>query len=191
MSDGTPLFPSPPPNEPILAYAPGSAERATLKAELARMQATTIDIPMFIDGREVRTGDLVDVRSPHKRSLLLARAHLGGVKHVEDAIGAARAAHGAWAELPLSTRAGVFLKAADLLATRLRPTLNAATMLGQSKTAHQAEIDSACELIDFLRWNAHFAERIASEQPHAPPGVWNKQEPRPLEAAVAGVRTLT
>jgi 1-pyrroline-5-carboxylate dehydrogenase len=139
---------------------------------------------MFIDGREVRTGKLAEVRAPHRRSLLLARAHHGGVDQVRQAIDAAVRAQPAWSSLPWTARAAVFLKAAELLATRYRPVLNAATMLGQSKTAHQAEIDSACELIDFLRFNVHFASRIAGEQPQSSAGVWNLLEPRPLEGFV-------
>ena len=178
------VSPPHPINEPILDHAPGSPERAALKAELARRSAETIEIPMFIDGKEVTTGDLQDVRSPHRRALLLARAHQGTVAHVEQAIAAAKRAHAGWSSLPWTARAAVFLKAADLLATRLRPTICAATMLGQSKTAHQAEIDAACELVDFLRFNVHFARQIAAEQPISSPGIWNLVEPRPLEGFV-------
>ncbi|MFO0758321.1 MAG: L-glutamate gamma-semialdehyde dehydrogenase [Byssovorax sp.] len=173
-----------PVNDPVLSYAPNSPERATLKAEIARRSTETVEIPMFIGGREVTTGDLHDVRSPHRRSLLLGRAHFGGAEEVASAIHAAQEAHAGWAAMPFSARAAVFLKAADLLAGPMRPVLNAATMLGQSKTAHQAEIDSACELIDFLRFNVHFAAKIAAEQPESSPGVWNMMEPRPLEGFV-------
>jgi len=178
------VSPPHPINEPGLDYAPGSPERAALKSEIARRSGETIEIPMVIDGKEVTTGDLQDVRSPHRRALLLARAHQGTVAHVEQAIDAAKRAHPGWSSLPWTARASVFLKAADLLATRLRPTLCAATMLGQSKTAHQAEIDAACELIDFLRFNVHFARQIAAEQPISSPGIWNLLEPRPLEGFV-------
>jgi 1-pyrroline-5-carboxylate dehydrogenase len=178
------VSPPRPVNEPVLTYAPGSPERAALKAELARMSAAPIEIPLFIGGAEVTTGDLHEVRAPHRRELVLARAHHGTDAHVAQAIAAAKAAHPAWAAMPWTARAAVFLKAADLLATRMRPVLNAATMLGQSKTAHQAEIDSACELIDFLRFNVHYARLIASEQPESAPGMWNLLEPRPLEGFV-------
>jgi 1-pyrroline-5-carboxylate dehydrogenase len=183
MLDAT-VAPPRPVNEPVLAYAPGSPERAALQASLARMSRETADIPMFIDGKEVRTGEVLEVRSPHRRDLLIGRAHQGTPEHAAQAIAAAKRAHGAWSSLPWTARAAVFLKAADLLATRLRPVLNAATMLGQSKTAHQAEIDAACELVDFLRFNVHFASRIASEQPESAPGMWNALEPRPLDGFV-------
>jgi 1-pyrroline-5-carboxylate dehydrogenase len=178
------VSPPRPVNEPVLSYAPGTPERATLKAELARMTGETIEIPMFIDGKEVTTGVLRDVRSPHRRDLLLARAHQGSEEQAQQAIAAAKRAHPSWSSLPWTARAGVFLKAAELLATRQRAVVNAATMLGQSKTAHQAEIDSACELIDFFRYNVHFARIIASEQPQSAPGMWNLLEPRPLEGFV-------
>jgi 1-pyrroline-5-carboxylate dehydrogenase len=171
-------------NEPMRTYAPGTPERAELKAALARMSGEAIEIPMVIGGEEVRTGKLTDVRSPHRRSLVLARAHEGGREHVQRAIDAALAAAPAWAETPWTARAAVFLRAAELLATRYRPLLNAATMLGQSKTAHQAEVDAAAELIDFLRYDAHFARKIATEQPENAPGMWNVMEPRPLEGFV-------
>jgi 1-pyrroline-5-carboxylate dehydrogenase len=178
------VSPPRPTNEPVLAYAPGSAERASLKAELSRRSSTTIEIPMFIDGVEVTTGELRDVRSPHRKALVLGRSHQGGSAHVHRAIDAARRAQPMWSSLPWTARAAVFLKAAELLAGRYRPVLNAATMLGQSKTAFQAEIDSACELIDFLRFNVHFASLIAGEQPQSSPGMWNLLEPRPLEGFV-------
>ncbi len=178
------VSPPPPSNEPVLSYAPGSPERAALKAELSRMMRETIEIPMIIDGKEVRTGSFEEVRPPHKRSLVLARAHMGTSEHARQAIEAAKRAHEGWAKLPWTARAAVFLKAAELLSGPYRPILNAATMLGQSKTAHQAEIDSACELIDFLRFNVHFARQIAAEQPSSSPGVWNLMEPRPLEGFV-------
>jgi 1-pyrroline-5-carboxylate dehydrogenase len=178
------VSPPRPVNEPVLTYAPGSAERAVLKAELARQSAETVDIPMVIDGKEVSTGVLQDVRAPHRRDLLLGRAHQGDETHVALAIAAAKRAHPSWSALPWTARASVFLKAAELLATRWRPVLNAATMLGQSKTAHQAEIDAACELIDFLRFNVHFASRLAAEQPISGPGVWNALEMRPLDGFV-------
>ena len=178
------VSPPRPTNEPVLSYAPGSPERAALKAELSRMAGETIEIPMFIGGKEITTGALQDVRSPHRHDLLLGRAHQGDETHAAQAIAAAKRAHPSWSSLPWTARAGVFLKAAELLATRLRPVLNAATMLGQSKTAYQAEIDAACELIDFFRFNVHFASLIAGEQPQSSPGMWNLLEPRPLEGFV-------
>jgi len=173
-----------PVNEPVRNYAPGTAERSELKAALARMSGSPIEIPMVIGGDDVSTGKLCEVRAPHKRSLLLARAHEGGASEVERAIEAAIAASREWSEMPWTARAAVFLRAAELLATRYRPLVNAATMLGQSKTAHQAEIDAACELIDFLRFNVHYARRIATTQPDSAPGIWNVMEPRPLEGFV-------
>lgn len=176
--------PPAPYNEPTFSYAPGSPERSALKAELARMASETIEIPMVIGGKEITTGDFLEVRPPHRREVLLAKAHEGTAKHAALAIEAAKKARADWARTPWTTRAAVLLKAAELLSTRYRPVLNAATMLGQSKTAFQAEIDSACELIDFLRFNVHFARRIAEEQPDSAHGMWNMLEPRPLEGFV-------
>lgn len=181
------VSPPRPTNEPVLSHAPGTPERASLKAALVRMSAEPIHIPMFIGGREIETGRFLDVRAPHRKDLLLARSHQGGDEHITAAIDAAKKAHASWSSLPWTARAGVFLKAAELLATRYRPLVNASTMLGQSKTAHQAEIDSACELIDFFRFNVHFASLIAGEQPQSAPGMWNLLEPRPLEGFVYAV----
>jgi 1-pyrroline-5-carboxylate dehydrogenase len=185
MSVPTARVPSPQ-NEPVLAYAPGSAERAALKAELARMARETADLPMRIGGRDVTTGRLEEVRSPHDKTLLLGRAHQGGAEHVGRAIDAALAARHDWSRLSQNARSAVFLRAAELAAGRRRAELNAATMLGQSKTCVQAEIDSACELVDFLRFNVHFAERLL-EQPISSPGIWNAIESRPLEGFVAAI----
>ncbi|MBK8256560.1 MAG: L-glutamate gamma-semialdehyde dehydrogenase [Polyangiaceae bacterium] len=171
-------------NEPVFSYAPGSPERAKLKEALRTMSAAPVDIPMWIDGKEVRTGNTLEVRSPHNHSLLLGHVHQGSVEHVHMAIEAAKRAQADWAALSWADRSGIFLKAAELLAGPYRSVLNGATMLGQSKTAHQAEIDSACELIDFFRFNVHYAQRIASEQPQSSAGVWNMLEPRPLEGFV-------
>jgi 1-pyrroline-5-carboxylate dehydrogenase len=176
-----------PRNEPGLDYAPGSSERKTLKRALETMAQSPIDIPLVIGGERRKGSGADDVFSPHARQRLLARSAQAGPDDVGRAIEAALKAQKSWAAMPLHERLAIFLRAAELLATRYRATLNAATMLGQSKTAHQAEIDSACELIDFLRWNAHFAERIAAEQPYSPPGVWNKLEARPLEGFVFAV----
>jgi 1-pyrroline-5-carboxylate dehydrogenase len=178
------VSPPAPINEPILSYAPGSPERAELKAELARMAGAAIEIPMCIGGEQVETKQRSEVRAPHRRAQVLGHAHVGDASHVERAIEAARRAHGPWAALPWTARAAVFLKAAELLATTWRPRLNAATMLGQSKTAYQAEIDAACELVDFLRFNVHYARQIAEQQPQSARGMWNAVEPRPLEGFV-------
>ena len=183
---GTANIPQPQ-NEPILAYAPGSPERATLKAALDRMADQTVEIPVIIGGEEIRTGDLHDVVSPHEHRRVLARAHHADEKLVAKAAAASREAWRGWSVMRFEDRAAVFLKAADLLAGPWRATVNAATMLGQSKTAFQAEIDSACELVDFLRFNVHFAERIYQEQPESAPQMWNRMEYRALEGFVYAI----
>ena len=176
-----------PVNEPVLSHAPGSPERAALKAELERQQSSRIEIPCRIDGKPVRTGKTAEVRMPHRHAHVLATAHLGGAEQVTAAVDAAGRARAGWSRMPFEARAAIFLRAAELLATRYRPILNAATMLGQSKTAHQAEIDAACELIDFYRFNAAFGERLLADQPISPPGMWNRMEYRPLEGFVFAV----
>jgi 1-pyrroline-5-carboxylate dehydrogenase len=170
-----------PTNEPILAYAPGSRERASLQAELARQAADPVEIPIVIGGERVTTGRLEDVVMPHRHRQTVARFHLAGPDEAARAIRAALDARREWAAMPRHARAAIFLRAAELLATRWRDTLNAATMLGQSKTVHQAEIDAACELIDFWRWNCHFAEQLYGMQPTDAPGMWNQTDLRPLE----------
>lgn len=175
-----------PPNEPILSYAPGSPERAALKAALARVGKERPDVPHVVGGAELREGAAFDVRAPHDHDQLLATAHDAGPAVTEKAISAALAAAPAWAAMSLDDRSRVFLRAADLLAGPWRQTLNAATMLGQSKTAFQAEIDAACELIDFLRFNVAFASRLV-EHPICPPGVLNTLELRPLEGFVLAI----
>ncbi len=175
-----------PANEPVLSYAPDSKERATLKTALAAMVKEQPDIPHVIGGEELRDGATYDVRAPHDHGLLLAKAHDGGSAIAARAIEASLRAAPAWAATPFEERARVFLRAADLLAGPWRQTLNAATMLGQSKTAFQAEIDAACELIDFLRFNVAYASRLA-EQPISPPGFSNMLELRPLEGFVLAV----
>lgn len=174
-------------NEPVLGYAPGSPERATLKAALARTTGETIEIPVIVGGQEIRTGQLVDVVSPHDHRRVLARAHQADAATIQKAIEASREAWRAWSGTRFEDRAAIFLKAADLLAGPWRATVNAATMAGQSKTAFQAEIDSACELIDFWRFNVQFAERLYREQPESMPGVWNRMEHRPLEGFVYAI----
>src|SRR5881296_2651683 len=176
-----------PQNEPVLSYAPGSPERVELKRTLKDLSARVLEIPVVVGGREVRTGKTVDAVMPHCHRHVLAKVHQAGPKEIEDAIAAAREAWREWSAWSLERRAAVFLKAGDLLATRHRAIVNAATMLGQSKTAHQAEIDAACELIDFWRFNPHYAERIYAEQPLSALGTWNQLEYRPLEGFVYAI----
>jgi len=176
-----------PVNEPVKGYAPGSPERASLQAKLAEMAATRIDMPLVIDGKDVRTGKLGQAVMPHRHARVLGDFHQGGAAEVQSAIDAALKAQRDWAALPWEARAAVFLKAADLLQGTYRDVLNAATMLGQSKTCHQAEIDSACELIDFFRFNVAFYQQLLQEQPQSAPGMWNRMEHRPLEGFVFAV----
>jgi len=182
----TPRIPTPI-NEPVLGYAPGAPERAELKRTLKDLSSRQLDIPLIIGGREVRTGTTTDVVMPHCHHHVLAKVHQAGPGEVEAAIAAAREAWREWSAWGFERRAAIFLKAADLLATRHRAIVNAATMLGQSKTAHQAEIDAACELIDFYRFNVHYAERIYAEQPLSVTGVWNYLDFRPLEGFVYAI----
>ena len=184
--NSVPKVPSPT-NEPVLSYAPGSPERAELKRALKDLSGRQVEIPLVIGGKDVRTARTGEVVMPHCHRHVLAKTHQAGPKEVEAAIAAARDAWREWSAWGFERRAAVFLKAADLLATRYRPIVNAATMLGQSKTAHQAEIDAACELIDFFRFNVHFAERIYAEQPLSVSGVWNYLDYRPLEGFVYAV----
>jgi len=179
--------PPTPRNEPVRDYAPGSPERAELTERLDEMKTERLDIPSVIGGEDVRTGKTFEAVMPHDKDHVLADVHKGGAAEVERAVGAAGEAWEDWHRLPWEERAAVFLRAAELLAEPWRPTLNAATMLGQSKTAHQAEIDAACELIDFLRFNVEFMIRIYEEQPVSSPGTWNRMEYRPLEGFVFAV----
>jgi 1-pyrroline-5-carboxylate dehydrogenase len=176
-----------PRNEPVLSYAPGSPERAALKGALGSVGAEQPEIPVVVGGRQIRTGQTHDVVSPHCHQRVLARVHQADRAGIEGAVKAAVEAQRDWGHWRFEDRAAVFLKAADLLAGQYRQVLNAATMLGQSKTAFQAEIDSACELIDFLRFNVHFAERIYQEQPDSPAGMWNRMDYRPLEGFVYAI----
>lgn len=176
-----------PVNEPVKSYAPGSPERAELQAKLAELKSQVVDIPLIIGGKEIRTGDTAEIRAPHNHELLLGRYHKAGAKEVEMAVEAAITAQKSWADMPWEHRASVFLKAAELLAGPWRQTINAATMLGQSKTAYQAEIDSACELADFWRFNAYYMTQLMGEQPSSPAGVWNREEYRALEGFVFAV----
>jgi 1-pyrroline-5-carboxylate dehydrogenase len=177
----------PPVNEPVKAYAPGSPEKAELKARLAAMAGERIDIPLIIGGAEVRTGDTATAVMPHDHRHVLAEWHRASRAHVERAISAADEAHREWSSWPWEDRAAVFLKAAELLATTWRATLNAATMLGQSKTVFQAEIDAACETVDFYRFNPHYAQELYGEQPVSDHTMWNQLDYRPLEGFVYAV----
>jgi 1-pyrroline-5-carboxylate dehydrogenase len=176
-----------PVNEPVLSYAPGTPERGALKDALSRMSGEEIEIPLIIGGREVRTGNTARQVMPHDHGHTLATYHLAGEAEVRAAVDASREAQREWAHWPWEDRLAVFLRAAELIATRYRPVLNAATMLGQSKTAYQAEIDSACEFIDFLRYNAAFAQQIYAEQPYSGDGMWNRLDHRPLEGFVYAI----
>jgi 1-pyrroline-5-carboxylate dehydrogenase len=174
-------------NEPVRDYAPGSPERAGLKARLEELSDERIDIPMVIGGEEVTSGDIYEAVMPHRNKHVLGDVHQSSAEHVSRAIEAASEAHASWAALSWQDRAAIFLRAADLLAGPWRDTVNAATMVGQSKTAHQAEIDAACELIDFWRFNVEYGARIYAEQPASPPGMWNQMDYRPLEGFVFAV----
>src|SRR5690606_17023264 len=173
-----------PKNEPVLSYAPGSKERELLKKALQEARSQVLDIPMYIGGEEVRTEKKKPLSPPHDHKHVLGHFHAGDRQHVEQAINAALGAKELWANLGWEHRASIFLKAAELLAGPYRYKINAATMLGQSKNAFQAEIDAACELIDFLRYNVYFMSQIYHEQPESSAGIWNRMEYRPLEGFV-------
>jgi len=183
MSKGVYNVPEPV-NEPVKQYAPGSTEKAELEAKLKEMKSEQIEIPMFIGGEEVRSGNLVPISPPHDHQHILGNYHQGDKSHVEQAIEAAMAAKKEWANMDWEHRASIFLKAADLLAGPYRQAINASTMLGQSKNAFQAEIDAACELIDFLKFNVKYMTEIYKQQPESAPGMWNRVEHRPLEGFV-------
>ena len=176
-----------PTNEPVYSYAPGTPERKALKEALVQLKSETADVPMYIGAEEVRTGKLYAMHPPHEISHLLGNYHMGDESHVKQAIDAALTAREAWSLMEWEDRAGIFLKAADLIATKYRYVLNAATMLGQSKNPFQAEIDSACELIDFLRFNVHYLSEIYKQQPNSAPGMHNRMEWRPLEGFVVAI----
>lgn len=176
-----------PANEPVLNYAPDSPEKLALKKALAELKGQEADIPMYIGGSEVRTGNKVTIRPPHEIQHALGYFHEGTADHVHQAINAAMAAKESWANMPWEERAHIFLKAADLVSGKYRAYMNGTTMLGQSKNAYQAEIDSACELADFLRFNVHFLSEIYKQQPNNAPGVHNRMEWRPLEGFVLAV----
>jgi 1-pyrroline-5-carboxylate dehydrogenase len=179
--------PPKPANEPINSYAPGTPERVALQARLRAMQDERVSIPLVIGGKDVFVDETFEAVMPHRKSHVLADVSKGGPEHVQQAIDAARTAHAEWSRTPWHERAAVFLRAAELLAGPWRTTLNAATMLNQSKTAHQAEIDAVAEMIDFWRYNADYVPRIYSEQPYSPTGTWNRMEYRPLEGFVLAV----
>ncbi|OIR00707.1 1-pyrroline-5-carboxylate dehydrogenase [mine drainage metagenome] len=186
MSIGNFSYPMPA-NEPVLSYAPGSAERATLKKTLAELKSVEADIPMYIGNKEVRTNKKVAIHPPHEIKHTLGYFHAGEEKHVHQAIDAALAAKESWSNMSWETRAAIFLKAADLMSTKYRSYMNGTTMLGQSKNVFQAEIDAACELIDFLRFNVHFLSDIYKQQPISGAGMHNRMEYRPLEGFVLAV----
>jgi len=177
----------PPVNEPIRSYAPGSPERESLKTRLKDMASQKIDMPLVIGGREIRTGDTVRSVMPHDHQHVLGEYHKATGEHVVQAIDAAAAARNEWASWSYDDRAAVFLKAAELLTTSWRDTINAATMLGQSKTAFQAEIDATVELIDFWRFNTYYGERLLDEQPVSDHTMWNQLEYRGLEGFVYAI----
>jgi 1-pyrroline-5-carboxylate dehydrogenase len=176
-----------PQNEPVKSYAPGSPEKRELKAALAGLKSQVLDIPMYIGGEEIRTDNKAEINPPHDHKHVLGHYHVGDETHVRQAIHAALDARKSWAALTWEQRASIFLKAADLLAGPYRAKMNAATMLGQSKNVFQAEIDAACELIDFLRFNASYMQDIYLEQPESQPGMWNRTEYRGLEGFVMAI----
>ena len=186
MNDGHVTIPEPR-NEPVREYRPGTTERTSLERRLGSMATETAELPMVIGGKAVTSGETFERRAPHRLELELARAHGARAEDVERAIQAASTASGEWARTPWKDRAEIFLKAADLIAGPYRDTINAATILGQSKSVHQAEIEAACELVDFLRFNAHYAERIYADQPLSVPGVRNRTDYRPLEGFVLAI----
>ena len=176
-----------PRNEPTLDYAPGTVERRVLKAKLSELSGQEVEIPLIVGGREIRTGDMGECRMPHAHGHLLGRYHRARPEEVQDAIRAALDARAGWASMDWHDRVAIFLKAAELLAGPWRATLNGATMLAQSKTPFQAEIDAACELVDFWRFNAYFVRRMFEDQPLSAPGIWDRVEYRPLEGFVFAV----
>jgi 1-pyrroline-5-carboxylate dehydrogenase len=186
MLDALVKFPLPI-NETVLNYAPGSTERAALKAEVSKRKSAILDIPMHINGKDVYTDEKVNIAPPYDHQHIIGTYNKGNTSHIESAISAALSAADSWANTPWTTRASIFQKAADLIAGPYRAKINAATMLAQSKNAYQAEIDAACELIDFLRFNVHFMQHIYEQQPYSPPGMKNTLDYRPLEGFVLAV----
>lgn len=186
MANG--FFKAPAPkNEPVLDYAPGTPERQKLQETLQELRSQQIEIPMYIGAEEVRTGNKKPMSPPHDHQHILGHYHFGDTSHVEDAINAALAAKSQWEDMSWEMRASIFLKAADLIAGPYRAKMNAATMLGQSKNVFQAEIDAACEIVDFLRFNVYYMTEIYSQQPESAPGMWNRLEHRPLEGFIFAI----
>lgn len=186
MNTGNFYYPLPA-NEPVLNFAPGSREREQVKNVLKELKNKKTDVPMYIGTEEVRTGNKVAINPPHEKNHILGYFHSGDASHVKKAINAALKAKEKWANASWENRANIFLKAAELLATKYRPYILATTMLGQSKNVHQAEIDGACELIDFLRFNVHFLSEIYKQQPISSAGIYNRMEYRPLEGFVLAI----
>jgi 1-pyrroline-5-carboxylate dehydrogenase len=186
MNTGNFYYPLPS-NEPVLNFAPESTERELVKNALKELKSKKIDVPMYIGADEIRTGNKIEIRPPHEKNHLLGNFHYGDASHVKKAISAALKAKDKWANTSWENRANIFLKAAELLATKYRPYILATTMLCQSKNPYQAEIDAACELIDFLRFNVHFLSEIYKQQPSSSPGIYNRMEYRPLEGFVLAI----
>ena len=178
-------------NEPCLDYASGSPERKTLKTKLNEMLSQNFDIPMIIGGEEVRNGKLASIICPHDHGHELGKYHQGNAMYISQAVDAAQKAKQTWGNMPWESRAAILLKAAELLSGKYRMTLNAVTMLNTSKTPHQAEVDSACELIDFWRFNPHFMEEVYSDQPQSTKGILNYMEHRPLDGFVLAITPWT
>ena len=174
-------------NEPVQSYEPGSAELEELMQTYNEMNNSKIDVPLYIGGEEITTNNKKDITSPHDHQHILGQYSMGDKEHVEQAINNALAAKEKWANLPWNQRVAIFLKAAELLTGPFRARINAATMLAQSKNVYQAEIDAACELIDFFKYNAEYVTQLYSEQPESAPGIWNRLEHRPLEGFVFAI----
>jgi 1-pyrroline-5-carboxylate dehydrogenase len=174
-------------NEPVKSYAPGSDEKAAIKKRLSEMENQITDIPMHIGGKEIRTNDIVNITPPHNHKKVVGKFHNGTAEHAQMAIDAALDAKSDWENLAWEQRAAIFLKVAELAAGPFRQELNASTMIAQSKNIYQAEIDAACELVDFFRFNVHFMTEVYSQQPESAPGIWNRLEYRPLEGFVFAI----
>ena len=188
MSATDGIFSTPPPtNEPVQSHAPGSTERASLEVEIQRQLNEVIDIPCVVGGKEIRTGNIEEITNPSNHQHVLAKAHMADPAVIKDAVENSLAAQRDWAAIPWQDRAAVMLKAAELLAGPWRDRINVSTMIGQGKTCHQAEIDAACELIDFWKFNARYSQEIMSQQPGSNPGMWNRLDQRPLEGFVLSI----
>ena len=174
-------------NEPIQGFAPGSPERTAVLETYKAMYDSTVDVPLFINGKNVSTGDTATMSPPHDHKHILGTYHRAEKKHIDDAISTALEARKKWSKIPWEQRAAIFLRAAELIAGPYRAKINAATMLAQSKTVHQAEIDASCELIDFLRFNVQFMTEIYAEQPESSSSAWNRLEYRPLEGFIYAI----